>query len=57
VRHTKDCQSVGAVVREKDRHFINHYAESRGETAASCQLRMVADEPAQNEENRRISFC
>jgi hypothetical protein len=45
------------VVREKDRHFINHYAESGGERAASCQLRMVADEPAQNEENRRISIC
>jgi hypothetical protein len=39
----------GAVVRE-DRHFINHYAESRGERAASCQLRMVADEPAQDED-------
>ena len=45
------------MVREKDRHFINHYAESGGERAASCQSRMVADEPTQNEENRRISIC
>jgi hypothetical protein len=45
------------VVREKDRHFINHYAESGGERAASSQLRMAAGEPAQNEEDRRISIC
>jgi len=46
-----------AVVREKDRQFINHYAESGGKRVASCQLRMVADVTAQNEENRRISIC
>jgi len=31
--------------------------QSVGERAASCQLRMVADEPAQNEENIKISIC
>lgn len=53
----KGLSVSGAVVREKDRHFINHYAESGGDRAASWQLRMVADEHVQNEENRRISIC